>query len=110
MTEHLNTCALLLSHTYTTALLQINLVRAGKIFLFALSICLGLLSSYIGYLMVTEVNRRVPEIEKVSLLRGFFVIFVVHRRVCPASRLRILALACLLATFILFILSADAVL
>lgn len=80
------------------------------IFLFALSIGLGLLFSYIGYQMVSEVNRRVPESKRLSRVRGFFVIFAVHRRECPESRLRIKAIVCLLIAFILFILSADAVL
>ena len=85
-------------------------MEAGKNGLFAVSLGLGLLFSHLCYRMVAEVNRRVPESKRLSIVRGPFVIFIVHRREYPESRLRLKAILCLVVAFILFILSADAVL
>ena len=90
--------------------LPVNFVTTVKICLFVLSMCLGLLSSYLGYRMVAEVNLRVPDSKRLSMVRGFFTIFVIHRRECPESRLRLMAILCLALAFVLFIFSADAVL
>jgi len=85
-------------------------MEAGKICLFAISLGLGLLFSYLCYRMAAEVNSRVAESKRLSIVRGPFVIFIAHRREYPESRLRLKAILCLVMTFILFILSADAVL
>jgi hypothetical protein len=85
-------------------------MEAGKICLFIVSLSLGLLFSYLCYRMVAEVNLRLPESKRLAILRGAFVIFILHRREFPKSRLRLKAMLCLVVAFILFILSADAVL
>ena len=85
-------------------------MEAAKVSLFAVSIGLGLLFSYLCYRMVQEVNLQVPQSKRVSPFRGPFVIFVIHRRVYLESWLRLMAILCLVVTFILFTLSADAVL
>lgn len=91
-------------------MILLSVDRPDKIVLFAVSICFGLLTSYLCYRMTIEVNRALPNSKQLSIVRGLFVVIAIHRKYCPESKLRAKAILCLTFAFILFVLSADAVL
>jgi hypothetical protein len=82
------------------------LTRPVKLALLVVLIGLILYSWFLYYQMIAEVKVHAPETRFVLLaLCGLFPVFSAHRRIAPQSKRRLKMLLCILAIFVLFILS-----
>jgi hypothetical protein len=87
-----------------------NGMTLAKFGIFALSMALMVRAAFFVSRMAAEIEERLGPSGRISVAWGLFAVLFKHRRACPESWMRMKALACILIGFVLFILSADAVL
>jgi hypothetical protein len=87
-----------------------NGATLAKFGIFALSMAISLLGVSFINRLAAEIEERLGPSGRISVGWGLFPVLLRHKRACPDSWTRMKALACLLIGFVLFILSANAVL